>query len=147
MLIRTGSDGFHHPTSSDIASRGAYEGRRSALKWMATGAAGAGMATWAQRQAFAQGLVPTPRPGKHAVLQMQASAVSGAMASDKLTPYKDASTYNNFYEFGTDKADPAVNAHTLKTSPWSVDIEGLVKKPGKFSLEDLLKLSPMEERI
>jgi sulfoxide reductase catalytic subunit YedY len=147
MLIKTGSDGFRHPTSSDITGHGVYEGRRSALKWMATGAAGAGMATWAQRQAFAQGLVPTPRPGKHAVLQMQASAVSGAMASDKLTPYKDASTYNNFYEFGTDKADPAVNAHTLKTSPWSVDIEGLVKKPGKFSLEDLLKLSPMEERM
>jgi sulfoxide reductase catalytic subunit YedY len=66
---------------------------------------------------------------------------------DKVTAYKDASSYNNFYEFGTDKSDPAANAHTLKTSPWSVEVEGLVKKPAKFALEDLLKLSPMEDRI
>jgi sulfoxide reductase catalytic subunit YedY len=69
------------------------------------------------------------------------------MAFDKLTDYKDASTYNNFYEFGTDKSDPARNAHTLKTTPWTVDIEGLVKKPAKYALEDLLKLSAQEERI
>jgi sulfoxide reductase catalytic subunit YedY len=69
------------------------------------------------------------------------------MVIEKPTPYKDASSYNNFYEFGTDKADPAVNAHTLKTNPWTVEVEGLVKNSGKFALEDLLKLSPMEERI
>jgi sulfoxide reductase catalytic subunit YedY len=61
--------------------------------------------------------------------------------------YKDASTYNNFYEFGTDKADPARNAHTLKPTPWTVEVEGLVKKPAKYALEDLLKLSAMEERM
>jgi len=66
---------------------------------------------------------------------------------DKLTDYKDASTYNNFYEFGTDKADPAKNAGTLVTSPWTVEVEGLVKKPAKYALEDLLKLSAQEERI
>jgi sulfoxide reductase catalytic subunit YedY len=66
---------------------------------------------------------------------------------EKITPYQDASTYNNFYEFGTDKADPARNAHTLKVDPWAIDIEGLVKKPGRWDLADLLKLSPMEERI
>ena len=66
---------------------------------------------------------------------------------DKLTDYKDASTYNNFYEFGTDKADPAKNAHSLKVAPWTVEIEGLVKKPGRYALEDLLKLSAQEERI
>jgi hypothetical protein len=49
-----------------------------------------------------------------------------------VTDYKDASTYNNFYEFGTDKADPARNAHTLKTTPWTVEVEGLVKKPAKY---------------
>jgi sulfoxide reductase catalytic subunit YedY len=69
------------------------------------------------------------------------------MVIEKPTLYKDASSYNNFYEFGTDKADPAVNAHTLKTTPWTVEVEGVVKNPGKFALEDLLKLSPMEERI
>ena len=66
---------------------------------------------------------------------------------EKPTEYKDASTYNNFYEFGTDKSDPARNAHTLKTTPWTVEVEGLIKKPGKFALDDLIKLSSLEERI
>ena len=66
---------------------------------------------------------------------------------EKLTEYKDATTYNNFYEFGTDKADPAKNAHTLKPTPWVVEVDGLVKKPAKYALEDLLKLSAQEERI
>jgi sulfoxide reductase catalytic subunit YedY len=87
------------------------------------------------------------RPGKLSVLSARVSIVPGATTMEKLTAYKDASGYNNFYEFGTDKSDPAANAHTLKTSPWSVDIEGLVKKPGRLGLEDLLKLSPMEDRI
>ena len=75
------------------------------------------------------------------------SAVAGAVVMDKITDYKDASSYNNFYEFGTDKGDPVKNAHTLKTTPWTVEIEGLVKKPGKYGLEDLLKLSAQEERV
>jgi sulfoxide reductase catalytic subunit YedY len=87
------------------------------------------------------------RPGKLPVLGARASGVAGANTMEKLTAYKDVSSYNNFYEFGTDKSDPAANAHTLKTSPWSVDIEGLVKKPARLGLEDLLRLSPMEERI
>ncbi len=112
---------------------------------MATGVAGGAMASWASRQALAQTAVPVPRPGKHAALSARSSAVAGATIMEKPTAYKDASSYNNFYEFGTDKSDPAANAHTLKTSPWSVDIEGLVKKPGKLALEDLL--SPMEDRL
>ena len=88
-----------------------------------------------------------PRPGKLAALPSGKSAVAGAVTMEKLTDYKDASTYNNFYEFGTDKADPARNAHTLKTSPWTVEVEGLVKKPGRYGMEDLLKLSAQEERI
>ena len=55
------------------------------------------------------------------------------------TDYKDATSYNNFYEFGTDKSDPAQNAHTLKTTPWTVEVEGLVKKPPGSMIEDLLK--------
>ena len=66
---------------------------------------------------------------------------------DKLTPYADATSYNNFYEFGTDKSDPARNAGTLKPRPWTVAVEGEVKKPGSFDLDALLKLAPMEERI
>ena len=66
---------------------------------------------------------------------------------EKKTPFKDVTSYNNFYEFGTDKSDPARNAHTLKTKPWLVSVEGLVKKPKTFDIDQLLKLSPMEERI
>jgi sulfoxide reductase catalytic subunit YedY len=69
------------------------------------------------------------------------------MTLDKPSLYKDATTYNNFYEFGTDKSDPAANAHSLRTSPWSVAVGGLVQRPNTFTLEDLLKLAPMEERI
>jgi sulfoxide reductase catalytic subunit YedY len=106
--------------------------------------AGAALATWAGREALAQSWAP---PGQMAALARTKSAVAGAMTVEKVTEYKHASTYNNFYEFGADKADPAQNAKTLKTSPWSVEIEGLVKKPGRYSLEDLLKLSAQEERI
>ncbi len=147
MLIKTRNLEFNHSVVSEITQRNVYEGRRDLLKMLATGAAGGAMASWASRQALAQSNAWGQRPGKLSVLAAQASKFDGAITMEKVTPYKDASSYNNFYEFGTDKADPAVNAHTLKTSPWSVEIEGLVKKPGKLNLEDLLKLSPMEERI
>lgn len=143
MLIKTPNDGFIHPVSSEITPPSAYRNRRDLMKLMATGVAGAALASWAGRQAFAQ----VPRPGKLAALAGAKSSVAGAMTMDKVTEYKDASSYNNFYEFGTDKADPAKNAHTLKTTPWTVEIDGLVKKPAKYTLEDLMKLSAQEERI
>ena len=89
----------------------------------------------------------TASPGKLAPLPGARSPVPGAATMEKPTPYQDASTYNNFYEFGTDKADPARTAGTLKTRPWTVAVEGEVKKPGTFDLDALLKLAPMEERI
>jgi sulfoxide reductase catalytic subunit YedY len=89
----------------------------------------------------------TARPGKLATLPGARSAVPGASLADKLTAYGDASTYNNFYEFGTDKRDPARYAQTLKTRPWTVQVEGEVAKPGRFDIDALLKLAPMEERI
>ena len=144
MLIKTPNSGFMHPASSEITSERVYRERRALIKLMATGAAGAALAGWAGREAMAQGLA---RPGKHAALAAGKTAVAGAMTMDKVTDYKDASTYNNFYEFGTDKADPAKNAGTLVTSPWTVEVEGLVKKPAKYTIEDLLKLSAQEERI
>lgn len=67
--------------------------------------------------------------------------------SEKMTSYEDVTTYNNFYEFGTDKADPAKAAKTLNLRPWTIKVEGLVNKPKTFDIEELLKLSPMEERI
>ena len=143
MLIHIPRHGFDHATPSDITPRAIYEQRRDLIKLLAGGAAGAVLAGWASRDAMAQ----TPRPGKLAALPGARSAVAGAVTMEKLTDYGDVTGYNNFYEFGTDKADPARHAHALQTSPWSVEIEGLVNKPGRYALEDLLKLSPMEERI
>jgi sulfoxide reductase catalytic subunit YedY len=147
MLIQSQKDGFVHPLASEITAPQVVADRRALLVQMATGVAGLSMASWASRQALAQNASSIEKPGKLATLLSKPSGVPGAMVIEKPTPYKDASSYNNFYEFGTDKADPAVNAHTLKTTPWTVEVEGLVKNPGKFALEDLLKLSPMEERI
>ena len=140
MLI-TQDQGFHHPVPSEITPPQVYAQRRSLLVHLgAAGLLASGAGAWAQSAAV-------PRPGKLAPLDAKVSALAGAQAKDNITTYKSASTYNNFYEFGTDKADPAENAHTLKTRPWTVEIEGLVKKPGTLSLEELLKLSAMEERI
>ncbi len=72
---------------------------------------------------------------------------SEAEADDKLTPYKDVTTYNNYYEFGTGKEDPAENAGSFRTSPWSVTVEGLVKKPAVYNLEDILRPVTQQERI
>ena len=66
---------------------------------------------------------------------------------DTLTPKTDVTTYNNFYEFGTDKSDPASHAGSLTTSPWSVKVDGLVSKPAEYALEDILKPAALEERI
>lgn len=140
---RRDTSGFVHPLSSEITPRAAYEGRRDLLKLMAGGAAGAALATFAGREAFAQ----STGPHKLALLPGAKSAVPGAQTMEKLTDYKDASSYNNYYEFGVDKGDPVKNAGTLKTRPWTVEVEGLVKKPGKYGIEDLLKLSAQEERI
>jgi sulfoxide reductase catalytic subunit YedY len=138
---------FDHPVPSEITPQVVYRDRRKILKRLAAGVAGAGMAAWAARDGLAQGGVWGARPGKLSALPAKATTVEGGTTTEKVTAYKDASSYNNFYEFGTDKADPAVNAHTLPTAPWFVEVEGLVKRPTKFAMDDLLKLSAMEERI
>ncbi|KAG0917323.1 hypothetical protein G6F31_021322 [Rhizopus arrhizus] len=66
---------------------------------------------------------------------------------DKLTSLADVTPYNNYYEFGVDKGDPAANAGKLQTRPWTVSVEGEVARPRTFSIEELLKLAPMEERV
>ncbi len=143
MLIKSDDDGFNHPVASDITPPAVYRGRRELLKALAAGVAGPALAAWAARDALAQ----VQRPGKLAPLAGARSGVPGAATMEKITDYKDATGYNNFYEFGTDKDDPARAAHTLRTSPWSVEVEGLVKKPARYALEDLVKLSAQEERI
>ncbi|MFM8590751.1 MAG: protein-methionine-sulfoxide reductase catalytic subunit MsrP, partial [Limnohabitans sp.] len=143
MLIHSSDSGRIHPVPSEITPREVFTGRRDLLRQVAAGAAGLTLASWAARDARAQ----MPRPGVLAALPATPSGLAGAQVIDKPTSYKDATTYNNFYEFGTDKSDPARLAHPLKTRPWSVEIDGLVKKPGRYGLEDLLKWSAMEERI
>ena len=136
--------GFIHSRSSEITPLAVYEERRNLLRLMASGAAGASLAAWAGREAMA---ADGGSPGKLPALRGAKSSAAGALTMEKPTSYQDVSSYNNFYEFGTDKSDPARNAHTLKTNPWTVEIEGLVKKPGKYGIEDLIKLSAQEERI
>ncbi len=141
MLIKRSPNGIDLPLSSEITPQAVYESRRRFIAQMAAGAA-AGGALWemANREAFAAAPA-TPA-------QKLASKLNPAYAAlDKQTPFKDASTYNNFYEFGLDKSDPAQNAHTLKTRPWTVSIEGEVKKPMTLDIDALLKLAPLEERV
>ncbi|HEX8610345.1 MAG TPA: protein-methionine-sulfoxide reductase catalytic subunit MsrP [Telluria sp.] len=142
MLIKRHPNGFDLPLSSEITPQAVYESRRRFIAQMAAGAV-AGGALWemANREAFAA-TAATAAP------QKLAAKVNPAYAAlDKQTPFKDASTYNNFYEFGLDKSDPAQNAHTLKTRPWTVTIEGEVKKPMTLDIDALLKLAPLEERV
>ncbi len=118
--------------ASAITPREVYESRRRLL----TGAAALAL----MPGAFAQS-------GKLAKLPGAKSAVAGAVSMEKPTGYSDVTSYNNFYEFGTDKADPAQNAHSLQTRPWTVSIEGECAKPGKMDIDALLKLAPMEDRV
>jgi sulfoxide reductase catalytic subunit YedY len=127
--------GFRHSVPSDITPQAVFERRHLLLAALGAGAAFAPRRAWAQAAAK-----PAALPGVR-------SAVAGAVTLDKAAPIEVASGYNNFYEFGTDKSDPAQHAHTLKTRPWSVAVEGEVKKPGVFAVDDLLRLAPMEERI
>ncbi len=123
--------------ASEITSERAYASRR---QWLQAGLVAAA-APWAG------GAAAQTAVGKLAPLPGARSTVAGALVMDKPTPFADASTYNNYYEFGTEKADPAQHAHTLKTRPWTVTLEGEIKKPGTLDLDALLKLAPMEERI
>ncbi|MBW3510247.1 protein-methionine-sulfoxide reductase catalytic subunit MsrP [Janthinobacterium sp. NKUCC06_STL] len=138
MLIKRSPNGIELPYSSEITPRAVFESRRSFIKQVALGSvSSAALLEMASREAFAQGINP----------KLAAKLNSAYSALEKQTAYKDATTYNNFYEFGTDKSDPAQNAGTLRTRPWTVSIEGEVKKPMTLDLDALLKLAPLEERV
>ena len=125
MLIRQSSS----IAPSEITPKGIYLRRRELL----AGAAALGALSLA-----------APRAAQAATLAFAKSPLS---TDEARTRKADASTYNNFYEFGTDKADPAKAAGTLKTSPWTVKIDGMVAKPGSFAFEDILKPAALEERV
>ena len=78
---------------------------------------------------------------------LQARAASQHSARRKPNSLKDITTYNNFYEFGTGKGDPAIGAQALTVSPWSVKIDGMVDKPGTYSFDDIVRPATIEERI
>ena len=72
---------------------------------------------------------------------------SAFAVKDELTPKKLVTTYNNFYEFGTDKASPARYAGSLRTRPWTVRVDGECRRQGDFPLDDLVKPQALEERV
>ena len=129
MLIRT--DNVINP--SDITSEAVFRDRRTLLQ----GAAGA-LASSVFPLVQAQANPLTPLPGRASPLSVM----------EKPTPATLVTSYCNFYEFGTDKEDPARQApQRLKTRPWTVRVEGEVRKPQTLDIEALLKLAPMEERV
>jgi sulfoxide reductase catalytic subunit YedY len=120
---------------SDITPKEVFEQRRQWIKLAAAGAFGIANAEFFARQAFAQSN------------KLAATANPKYFLSDKLTSYKDITSYNNFYEFGTDKSEPARYAQSLKTKPWTITVEGLVNKPKVWDIDSLMKLSGLEERV
>jgi sulfoxide reductase catalytic subunit YedY len=121
---------------SDITPKSVFENRRELIKAAAAGSFGLALAPWFSRNVLA------------ANSEKLAATLNPAYTpKDELSGYKNVTTYNNFYEFGTDKTDPFVNAGSLQTRPWTISIEGLVKKPMTLDIDALLKLAPMEERI
>jgi sulfoxide reductase catalytic subunit YedY len=144
MLLRTRDAGFVHPHPSEITPEPLVRQRRVFLQQLAAGAGGAALAAWAARDARAS---MGGEAARRAPLPGRSSTVPGASTVEKITPYRDATSYNNYYEFGLDKSDPARLAHTLPLQPWTVRIDGLVAKPQTLGLEELLRLAPLEDRI
>jgi sulfoxide reductase catalytic subunit YedY len=76
-----------------------------------------------------------------------AGTTQAASGTDKVTPFEYATTYNNYYEFGTDRSDPSKQAGGFQVKPWTVSVEGLVKKPARYDLDDLLRGLALEDRV
>src|SRR4030081_2240520 len=136
MLIRRASD----LTYADVTPRSVYLDRRDFLRAMgiagATAVAGKGLFELASpsREAFA-------------ATKFTGLAKSPLSTTEKQNTFEDITHYNNFYEFGTGKGDPAQNSGSLKTRPWSVAVTGMVKKKKTVDIDNLLKLKPVEERV
>ncbi|HGM5583178.1 TPA: protein-methionine-sulfoxide reductase catalytic subunit MsrP [Pseudomonas putida] len=147
MLIKLPRSSDCH--ESEVTPESLYFSRRSllgaSLAGFALGALPAlGQAAEPSRYADVEaGAAPAWFKDKLGAARWQAVTVK----DEAITPFKDATHYNNFYEFGPDKGDPAANAGSLKTEPWSVVIDGEVGKPGRYALEDFVKPLQLEERI
>jgi sulfoxide reductase catalytic subunit YedY len=136
MLLKRAADLKY----SDITPRDVYLNRRKFLYGMglAGGLALAG-------KSLAELAFPSARA--YASTSLPVAAKSPFSTTEKVTPEQVVTTYNNYYEFGTEKGDPSKNAGKFVTSPWSVSVEGECAKPRTFTMDELLKLAPLEERI
>ncbi len=121
---------------SEITPYSAYLNRRAFM----AGAVGAAALLAAPRV----GAAPAPPPPGQ---PLQAARNPAFTLPDALTKFNDATTYNNFYEFGQNKDDPARLAGTLKPRPWAVKVDGLAHKPKTYDIDEILKLAPLEERV
>jgi methionine sulfoxide reductase catalytic subunit len=128
--------------ASDITDETMYLNRRSFMVGGAATLVGAGAAALARR---ASASAATTDPKLSAPLA--ATRNPAFVVPDAPTKVQDATTYNNFYEFGVNKEDPAAHAHTLRPRPWTVQVDGLVGKPRTFDIDELLRAFPLEERV
>jgi sulfoxide reductase catalytic subunit YedY len=138
MLIKKPDD----IKASEITDKELYLSRRDFMRTttQSLGALAAGIA--------APGLLLTNSDAEAATAtKLSGLRKSSFSTNDPLTPYKDVTSYNNFYEFSTDKYTPAQLAGTLNPRPWTITVEGEVKHKKTFDIDALLKLSPLEERI
>jgi methionine sulfoxide reductase catalytic subunit len=127
-------------TYADVTPKDVYTNRRKFLRDI--GIAGAAVALAGER------ILSIASPNLTAYATSKLNFVKGQFNTDeKISAINDVTHYNNFYEFGSDKADPAKNAQKFRTSPWVVSVEGEVKAPRKLSMDELLKVAPLEERI
>ncbi|HYE13956.1 MAG TPA: protein-methionine-sulfoxide reductase catalytic subunit MsrP [Pyrinomonadaceae bacterium] len=141
MLIKKPGD----VKGSEITDRKLYLSRRLFLRGAVLAATGLGTGL-----AYRQLLTPEiqkPTPSGRAAPGSHGAQKQWGLPGEEATPYGDVTTYNNFYEFGTDKYSPARRAQNFVTRPWAVTVEGLVNKPRTFDLEEILKLAPQEDRI
>jgi sulfoxide reductase catalytic subunit YedY len=118
--------------SSEITDYGMYLNRRAFIL---------GAAAMALAPVGSSAAPPPPGP------PLKATRNQAFSVGDTPTKFESATTYNNFYEFGTDKEDPHRLAHTLRPRPWAVRVEGHVAKPKTFDIDELLRLFPLEERV
>ena len=138
MLIRTRKASDILP--SEITSHTAYLHRREFLQSAAMAGAAVAVGPYLLNSAAHAGAkLPNVAKTKWTLESLG--------EGEKLTSYEDVTTYNNFYEFGTGKGDPARKAKTLKPRPWTVVVDGEVEKPGRYDFDDLIKPHQLEDRV
>ena len=143
MLIGKPSD----IPSSEITPREEYERYFNRRRFLRTAVSGAVAASAAALGAERLAEVFSPRIAALAGTKLQTVQSPLTTAGEELTSMKDLTTYNNYYEFGVEKDQPAKNAGALPTRPWTVKVEGKVKTPKTIDIEALLKLRPLEDRV